>query len=196
SVELAMRYKVRLRVLSSFEDTDETSGTLVCDEDEIMESKVVSGVAYSRDEAKMTLLRVADRPGVAAAIFGPLSEAGVNVDMIIQNISEEGFTDMTFSCPSNQVMRAEKAIAEGSAAGVFVYDRVVVDDAVAKISVVGIGMRSHAGVAATMFKALAAENINIKVITTSEIKISVLIDRKYMELAVQALHDAFALEKA
>ncbi len=196
SVELAMRYKVRLRVLSSFEETDETSGTLVCDEDEIMESKVVSGVAYSRDEAKMTLLRVADRPGVAAAIFGPLSEAGVNVDMIIQNISEEGFTDMTFSCPSGQVMRAEKAIAEGSAAGAYVYDRLVVDDAVAKISVVGIGMRSHAGVAATMFKALAAENINIKVITTSEIKISVLIDRKYMELAVQALHDAFGLETA
>ncbi len=196
SVELAMRYKVRLRVLSSFEETDETSGTLVCDEDEIMESKVVSGVAYSRDEAKMTLLRVSDQPGVAAAIFGPLSEAGVNVDMIIQNISEEGFTDMTFSCPSNQVIRAEKAISEGSAAGAYIYDRLVVDDAVAKISVVGIGMRSHAGVAATMFKALAAENINIKVITTSEIKISVLIDRKYMELAVQALHDAFGLEKA
>ena len=196
SVELAMRYKVRLRVLSSFGDTDDTSGTLVCDEDEIMESKVVSGVAYSRDEAKMTLLRVADRPGVAAAIFGPLAEAGVNVDMIIQNISEEGFTDMTFSCPTNQVIRAEKAIAEGSAAGAYVYDQLVVDDAVAKISVVGIGMRSHAGVAATMFTALATENINIKVITTSEIKISVLIDRKYMELAVQALHDAFGLEKA
>jgi aspartate kinase len=196
SVELAMRYKVRLRVLSSFEETDENSGTLVCDEDEIMESKVVSGVAYSRDEAKMTLLRVADRPGVAAAIFGPLSDAGVNVDMIIQNISEEGFTDMTFSCPTNQVMRAERAIAQGSAAGAFVYDELVVDDAVAKISVVGIGMRSHAGVAATMFKALAAENINIKVITTSEIKISVLIDRRYMELAVQALHDAFDLDKA
>jgi aspartate kinase len=160
-----------------------------------MESKVVSGVAFSRDEAKMTLLRVADRPGVAAAIFGPLSEAGVNVDMIIQNISEEGFTDMTFSCPAGQVIRAEKAIAEGTAAGAFSYDKLVVDDAVAKISVVGIGMRSHAGVAATMFQALAAENINIKVITTSEIKISVLIDRKYMELAVQALHDAFALEK-
>jgi aspartate kinase len=144
----------------------------------------------------MTLLRVADRPGVAAAIFGPLAESGVNVDMIIQNISEEGFTDMTFSCPVNQVARAEKAIADGSASGAFSYDRVVVDNGVAKVSVVGIGMRSHAGVAATMFKALAAENINIKVITTSEIKISVLIDRKYMELAVQALHDAFGLEAA
>jgi aspartate kinase len=196
SVELAMRYKVRLRVLSSFEDTDHKSGTLVCDEEDIMESKVVSGVAYSRDEAKMTLLRVADRPGIAAAIFGPLAEAGVNVDMIVQNISEDGFTDMTFSCPTNQVKRAEKAIAEARAAGAFDYSSLVVDDAVAKVSVVGIGMRSHAGVASQMFAALAKENVNIKVITTSEIKISVLIDRKYMELAVQALHDVFALEKA
>jgi aspartate kinase len=196
SVELAMRYKVRLRVLSSFEDTDENSGTIVCDEDEIMESKVVSGVAYSRDEAKMTLLKVADRPGIAAAIFGPLADSGVNVDMIVQNISEEGFTDMTFSCPTNQIMRAEKAIAEARARGAYDYGQLVVDDGVAKISVVGIGMRSHAGVAAQMFAALAAENINIKVITTSEIKISVLIDRKYMELAVQALHDTFQLEKA
>jgi aspartate kinase len=196
SVELAMRYNVRLRVVSSFAEVTDNSGTLVCAEEDIMEQKVVSGVAYSRDEAKMTLLKVADRPGVAAAIFGPLAEAGVNVDMIIQNISEEGFTDMTFSCPTNQVRRAEKAIADAHAAGGFAYDRVVVDDNVAKVSVVGIGMRSHAGVAATMFKALAAENINIKVITTSEIKISVLIDRKYMELAVQALHDAFALDRA
>jgi aspartate kinase len=195
SVELAMRYKVRLRVLSSFEDTDEHSGTLVCDEDEIMESKVVSGVAYSRDEAKMTLIRVADRPGVAAAIFGPLSDAGVNVDMIIQNISEEGFTDMTFSCPVNQVKRAEKAISDAHDKGDFSFSEIVVDDDVAKVSVVGIGMRSHAGVAAQMFAALARENINIKVITTSEIKISVLIDRKYMELAVQALHAAFGLDK-
>jgi aspartate kinase len=196
SVELAMRYKVRLRVLSSFEDTDENSGTLVCDEDEIMESRVVSGVAYSRDEAKMTLLKVADRPGIAAAIFGPLAEAGVNVDMIVQNISEEGFTDMTFSCPVNQIKRAEKAISEARVRGAYEYGELVVDDAVAKISVVGIGMRSHAGVAAQMFAALAAENVNIKVISTSEIKISVLIDRKYMELAVQALHDAFQLDKA
>jgi aspartate kinase len=201
SVELAMRYKVRLRVLSSFEDTDENSGTLVCDEDEIMESKVVSGVAYSRDEAKMTLLAVADRPGVAGAIFGPLSEAGVNVDMIVQNISENEnhagpVTDMTFSCPTNQVARAKKAIEDARESGAIAYQDLVVDTDVAKVSVVGIGMRSHAGVAATMFKALAAENVNIKVIATSEIKISVLIDRKYMELAVQALHDAFALDKA
>ncbi len=203
SVELAMRYKVRLRVLSSFEDTDENSGTLVCDEDEIMESKVVSGVAYSRDEAKMTLVRVEDRPGIAAAIFGPLADAGVNVDMIVQNISEtdapgdrRAYTDMTFSCPTNQVARAKKAIEDARDEGKFVYADLVTDTDVAKLSVVGIGMRSHAGVAARMFSALAAENVNIKVITTSEIKISVLIDRKYMELAVQALHDTFELDKA
>jgi aspartate kinase len=203
SVELAMRYKVRLRVLSSFEDTDENSGTLVCDEDEIMESKVVSGVAYSRDEAKMTLLHVEDRPGIAAAIFGPLAEAGVNVDMIVQNISEAttgaqsvAVTDMTFSCPVNQVLRARKAMEDARAAGIVRYDDLIEDTEVAKVSVVGIGMRSHAGVAATMFKALAAENVNIKVIATSEIKISVLIDRKYMELAVQALHDTFGLDSA
>jgi len=203
SVELAMRYKVRLRVLSSFEDTDETSGTLVCDEDEIMESKVVSGVAYSRDEAKMTLVKVEDRPGIAAAIFGPLADAGVNVDMIVQNISElddptdkRAYTDMTFSLPTNQVERARKAMEEAKAAGKFAYGSLVTDTDVAKISVVGIGMRSQVGVAAKMFAALAAENVNIKVISTSEIKISVLIDRKYMELAVQALHDTFELEKA
>ena len=200
SVELAMRYKVRLRVLSSFEETHENSGTLVCDEDEIMESKVVSGVAYSRDEAKMTLVKVQDRPGIAAAIFGPLSDSGVNVDMIVQNISEVenggAVTDMTFSCPTNQVPRARKAMEDARDAGLIAYADLVQDTEVAKVSVVGIGMRSHAGVAATMFKALAAENINIKVIATSEIKISVLIDRKYMELAVQALHDAFALDKA
>ena len=200
SVELAMRYKVRLRVLSSFEDTDENSGTLVCDEDEIMESKVVSGVAYSRDEAKMTLVKVQDRPGIAAAIFGPLSDSGVNVDMIVQNISEVenggAVTDMTFSCPTNQVPRARKAMEDARDAGLIAYADLVQDTEVAKVSVVGIGMRSHAGVAATMFKALAAENVNIKVISTSEIKISVLIDRKYMELAVQALHDAFELDAA
>lgn len=203
SVELAMRFKVRLRVLSSFEDTDETSGTLICDEDEIMESKVVSGVASSREEAKITLVTVEDKPGISAAIFAPLADAGVNVDMIVQNISEKDYeeysgsvTDMTFSCPVNQVARAKKAMEEARAAGNIDYEELVVDTEVAKVSVVGIGMRSHAGVAARMFKALADENINIKVIATSEIKISVLIDRKYMELAVQALHDAFELEQA
>jgi len=196
SVELAMRYKVRLRVLSSFEDNDDSAGTLVCDEEDIVESNVVSGVAYSRDEAKMTLISVADRPGIAAAIFGPLSEAGVNVDMIVQNISEEGRTDMTFSCPVGQVAWAEKAMHAAKDKGEINYHDLVADTGVAKVSVVGIGMRSHAGVAAKMFKALSQEGINIKVITTSEIKISVLIERKYMELAVQALHDAFELERA
>jgi aspartate kinase len=202
SVELAMRYKVRLRVLSSFEDTDENSGTLVCDEEEIMESKVVSGVAFSRDEAKMTLVRVEDRPGVAAAIFGPLAEAGVNVDMIVQNISEKiagdpkSYTDMTFSLPVNQVDRAKQALETTVKAGNLAYGELITDTETAKVSVVGIGMRSQVGVAAKMFAALAAENINIKVITTSEIKISVLIDRKYMELAVQTLHDTFDLARA
>lgn len=196
SVELAMRFKVRLRVLSSFEEASDEAGTLVCDEEEIMESKAVAGVAYSRDEAKMTLVSVADRPGIAAAIFGPLAEAGVNVDMIVQNISEDGRTDMTFSCPVDQVLRAQKAMEEAQSSGAINYHDLVTDEGVAKVSIVGIGMRSHAGVAAKMFTILRDENINIKVITTSEIKVSVLIDRKYMELAVQALHDAFDLDKA
>jgi aspartate kinase len=204
SVELAMRYKVRLRVVSSFEEIDETSGTLVCDEDEIMESKAVAGVAYSREEAKITLFTIEDRPGIAASIFGPLADAGVNVDMIVQNISEKDYdeahpgavTDMTFSCPIDQVARAKKALEEAMEKGLIKYDELIIDDDVAKVSVVGIGMRSHTGVAAKMFQALRDENVNIKVISTSEIKISVLIDRRYMELAVQALHDAFDLDKA
>ena len=195
SVELAMRYKVRLRVLSSFEEQSDEAGTLVCAEEEIMESNVVAGVAFSRDEAKMTLISVADRPGIAAAIFGPLAEAGVNVDMIVQNISEEGRTDMTFSCPIDQVARAEKAMDEAKKSGEINFHDLIADTDVAKVSIVGIGMRSHAGVAAKMFSTLSDEGVNIKVITTSEIKTSVLIDRKYMELAVQSLHDAFELEK-
>ncbi len=196
SVELAMRFGVKVRVLSSFGDYDETAGTLVCAEDEIVESNVVNGVAYSREEAKMTLLGVEDRPGIAAAIFGPLSEAGVNVDMIVQNIAERGKTDMTFSCPVDEVGRARKALEGSRDSGDIGYAELLADTEVAKVSVVGIGMRSHAGVAARMFEALKDENVNIKVITTSEIKISVLIDRKYMELAVQSLHDAFGLETA
>jgi len=196
SVELAMRFGVKLRVLSSFEEPSDNAGTLVCAEEDIMESNVVAGVAYSRDEAKMTLISVADRPGIAAAIFGPLADAGVNVDMIVQNISEEGRTDMTFSCPVEQVMRAQKAMEDAKASGSINFHDLVADEGVAKVSIVGIGMRSHAGVAAKMFAVLRDEGVNIKVITTSEIKISVLIDRKYMELAVQALHDAFELEKA
>ncbi len=196
SVELAMRYNVKLRVLSSFEEQSDEAGTLVCSEEEIMESNVVNGIAYSRDEAKVTLVSVADRPGIAAAIFGPLSDAGVNVDMIIQNISEEGRTDMTFSCPTNQVARADKAMQEAKKIGEVNFHDLIADTDVAKVSAVGIGMRSQSGVAATMFKTLRDEGINIKVISTSEIKISVLIDRKYMELAVQSLHDAFGLENA
>jgi aspartate kinase len=197
SVELAMRYKVPLRVLSSFEeDMSAGAGTLVCDEEEIMENNVVSGVAYSRDEAKMTLVSVADRPGIAAAIFGTLADAGVNVDMIVQNISEEGRTDMTFSCPTNQVMLAEKAMSRAKTDHQINFRGLIADKDVAKVSVVGIGMRSHTGVAKRMFETLAQEGVNIKVITTSEIKISVLVDRKYMELAVRALHDTFELEKA
>ncbi|CTQ49601.1 aspartate kinase [Jannaschia donghaensis] len=195
SVELAMRYKVKLRVLSSFEEQSDNAGTLVCDEEDIMESNVVAGVAFVRDEAKMTLISVADRPGVSAAIFGPLAEAGVNVDMIVQNIAEDGRTDMTFSLPVDQVERAEKAVRDAMAREEINFHDLIADKDVSKVSVVGIGMRSHAGVAAQMFAALSAEGINIKVITTSEIKISVLIDRKYMELAVQALHDVFELEK-
>ena len=195
SVEMAMRHKVKLRVLSSFEEQSDAAGTYVCDEEEIMETNVVSGVAYSRDEAKMTLISVADRPGIAAAIFVPLSDAGVNVDMIVQNISEDGRTDMTFSLPTNQVLRAANALNAAKESGEINFHDLVTDDDVAKISVVGIGMRSQSGVAAKMFKILSDEGVNIKVISTSEIKISVLIDRKYVELAVQALHDAFELEK-
>ncbi len=192
SVELAMRYKVRLQVLSSFSDEP---GTLVCDEEEILESRVVSGIAHSRDEAKMTLIAVADRPGIAAAIFGPLAEAGVNVDMIVQNIAEEGHTDMTFSCPTDEVPKARRALESAMEAGRIAFRGLDVNEEVAKVSIVGIGMRSHAGVAHKMFAALADEGVNIRVITTSEIKVSVLIDRKYLELAVQALHDAFDLDQ-
>ena len=195
SVELAMRYKVKLRVLSSFDEPSDDAGTFVCHEEEIMESNVVSGIAYSRDEAKMTLVSVADRPGIAAAIFGHLSDAGVNVDMIIQNIAEDGRTDLTFSCPTEQVIRAERALQDGNSKNHVNFQQLIADTNVAKISAVGIGMRSQSGVAAKMFKTLSDEGINIKVIATSEIKISVLIDRKYMELAVQALHDAFELGK-
>lgn len=195
SVELAMRYKVRLRVLSSFEEQSDEAGTLVCDEEDVMENRPVSGIAYSRDEAKMTLVSVADRPGIAAAIFGPLAEASVNVDMIIQNIADDGRTDMTFSCPTDQVLRAETALNAAKDREELNFRGLVADTDVAKISAVGIGMRSQSGVAAKMFETLSNEGINIKVIATSEIKISVLVDRKYMELAVQSLHDAFELEK-
>jgi aspartate kinase len=196
SVELAMRYGVKLRVLSSFEEPSDEAGTLVCAEEDIVESNAVAGVAYSRDEAKLTLTDVEDRPGIAAAIFGPLAEAGVNVDMIVQNISEGGTTDMTFSCAVNEVKRAEKALSDAQDRGEIDLRRWWRIPMSARSPSSGIGMRSHAGVASKMFQTLRDEGINIKVITTSEIKVSVLIDRKYMELAVQALHDAFGLERA
>ena len=198
SVELARSYRVRLRVLSSFEDDiTANAGTIVCSEEEIMENiRVVKGVAYSRDEAKMTLVSVADRPGVAAAIFGPLADAGVNVDMIVQNISEDGRTDMTFSCPVDHVPMAETAMRKAANDGELNYRNLITDTNVAKISIVGNGMRSQAGVAKKMFQILATHNANIQVITTSEIKISVLVDRKYMELVVRALHDEFELQDA
>jgi aspartate kinase len=186
-----MRHRVRLMVRSSFTDAP---GTLVCPEEELMEHNVVSGIAHSRDEAKLTLLKVPDRPGVAASIFGPLAEAGVNVDMIVQNIGADGLTDMTFSTGLTEVAKARAAL-EGAREAIG-YRELIVDDGVAKVSVVGIGMRSHAGVASRMFAALAAEGVNIKVITTSEIKVSVLVDRKYTELAVQALHETFGLAEA
>jgi len=191
SVELAMRYKVALQVRSSFSDEP---GTLVCDEEEIVESNVVTGVAFSRDEAKITLQNVDDRPGIAAAIFGPLAEAGINVDMIVQNISDDGRTDMTFTIHLDDCDRAVAAIeTAGSDIG---FEGLVADRDVAKVSMVGIGMRSNTGVAQRMFAALSAEGVNIQVITTSEIKVSVLIQRRYMELAVRALHSAFELEAA
>ena len=200
SVELGMRYNVPIQVLSSFEDAigSDRPGTLVCGENEIleaaMESNVVSGVAHSRDEAKITLQRVSDKPGVAAQIFGPLSEAGVNVDMIVQNVSADGLTDMTFTVALVDYERAMAAIE--AARETIGYADLRADRNVAKVSVVGIGMRSHTGVAQTMFRALADEGVNIEVITTSEIKVSVLIERKYIELAVRALHSAFDLAES
>ena len=187
SVELAMKKRVRVQVLSSFADLP---GTLVVDEDEIVEQEVVSGIAYSRDEAKITVRRVPDRPGVAAAIFGPLSEAHVNVDMIVQNISADGTTDMTFTVGRADLPRAQAILAQAG------HGDVLTDPDVAKISVVGVGMRSHVGVAATMFRTLSDKAINIQVISTSEIKVSVLIGAEYTELAVRALHTAYGLDAA
>ncbi|HET6621577.1 MAG TPA: aspartate kinase [Dongiaceae bacterium] len=192
SVEMAMKHRVRLQVLSSFEDKP---GTLVVDEDEIMEQELVSGIAYSRDEAKITLLRVADRPGVAASIFGPLADANINVDMIVQNISETGdTTDMTFTVSKADFERAKQVI-EGQRNQVQ-FAGLIADSNVVKVSVIGVGMRSHAGIAQRMFKALAEKGINIQVISTSEIKISVLVAEEYTELAVRALHTAYGLDAA
>ncbi|OWJ63946.1 aspartate kinase [Inquilinus limosus] len=192
SVEMAMNHRVRVQVLSSFEDVP---GTLVVDEDEIVEKEVVSGIAYSRDEAKITVVRVPDRPGVAASIFGPLTDANINVDMIVQNISEDGqATDLTFTVGKADLERAVKVLSQHKET--LGYSHLIPDENVVKISVIGVGMRSHAGVAQRMFKALAENGINIQVISTSEIKISVLVAEQYTELAVRALHTAYGLDKA
>jgi len=190
SVEMAMNHRVRTQVLSSFADQP---GTLVVDEEEIVEKQIVSGVTYSADEAKITLIGVADRPGIAAAIFGPLSDAGINVDMIVQNISEDGKkTDMTFTLGRADLDRAVAQLEKLK--GSLDWAKLVPDRNVIKVSVVGVGMRSHTGVAHTMFKALADKGINIQAITTSEIKVSVLISADYTELAVRSLHTAFGLD--
>lgn len=189
SVELAMKERVRVQVLSSFSDAP---GTMVVDEEEIVEQEIVAGIAYSRDEAKITVRRVPDRPGIAAAIFVPLADAHINVDMIVQNVAEDATTDMTFTVPKADFARAA-AVLE-AARKTIGYAEIATDQNVAKISVVGVGMRSHAGVAATMFKTLSDRNINIQVISTSEIKVSVLVAAEYTELAVRALHTAYELD--
>ena len=202
SVELAMQKGVRVLVRSSFDapdlsgkgnaETGEGIGTLVCHEDEIVEQNVVSGIAYARDEAKVTLLKVADKPGVAAQVFGPLAGANINVDMIVQNVSEDGYTDLTFTVQGSDLDRALEVLRKAQ-------DRIGYFDLrgstdIAKVSAIGVGMRSHAGVAAQMFSALAEKGINIEAISTSEIKISVLIDAAYAELAVRTLHSLFGLD--
>ncbi|AGF75445.1 aspartate kinase [Bartonella vinsonii] len=202
SVELAMVHKVRTFVRSSFEDPDalgmadlmNSSGTLICDEDEIVEQQNVTGIAFAKDEAQISLRRLADRPGISAAIFGPLAEERINVDMIVQNISEDGSkTDMTFTVPSGDVEKAVALLEKNRKETGF--DVIQFESNLAKISVIGIGMRSHAGVAATAFQALAEKGINIQAITTSEIKISILIDSAYTELAVRTLHAVYDLDK-
>ena len=203
SVELAMVHRMRVRVLSSLvppaslpptkPDNWSTVGTIVCDEDEIVEQQVVSGIAYAKDEAKVTLLKLADKPGVAASIFGPLADAGINVDMIVQNVSEDGkTTDMTFTVQAAELDKT-LAVLRKAKKDIGFFDLLGSTDVV-KVSVIGIGMRSHAGVAAKMFKALAEKGINIVAISTSEIKISVLIDAPYAELAVRTLHTLYGLD--
>jgi aspartate kinase len=200
SVELGMVHNVRIRVRSSFEQPDAVdprgspSGTLICEEEEIVEQHVVTGIAFSKDEAQISIRRVQDKPGVAAAIFGPLAEANVNVDMIVQNVSGDGATtDITFTVPAADYERATAVLA-GSRPAIG-YERVDGANDVAKVSVIGIGMRSHAGVAAQAFRALAERGINIRAITTSEIKFSLLIDAAYTELAVRTLHSLYGLDR-
>jgi aspartate kinase len=189
SVEMAMNHRVRVQVLSSFTDAP---GTLVVDEDEIVEQQVVSGIAYSRDEAKITVQKVPDRPGVAAAIFGPLADNAINVDMIVQNISEDGRADLTFTVARADLDRAVSVLEERR--GLLGFAALKPDSNVVKISVIGVGMRSHSGVAKQMFQTLFEKGINIQVISTSEIKVSVLIAAEYTELALRALHTAYGLD--
>jgi aspartate kinase len=202
SVELAMIHGVRVFVRSSFDDPDGPltgdgelpPGTLICDEDEIVEKHIVTGIAYSKDEAKITLRRVPDKPGVAASVFGPLADAQVNVDVIVQNVSADArHTDMTFTVARADFEKSMEVIR--SASEVIGYEELSGSAGIVKVSVIGIGMRSHAGVAAQMFKALASKGINIQAITTSEIKISILIDAAYTELAVRTLHSLYGLDK-
>ena len=198
SVEFAGKYLVRLRVLSSFEDPEATSpGTLITfEEDDDMEQAIISGIAFNRDEAKISVMGVEDRPGIAYAILGPIAAANIDVDMIVQNIGASGHTDFSFTVNRNEFRKALEVLEQGRAAGNFQAREVIGDNRIAKVSVVGIGMRSHVGLASKMFKALADEGINIQMISTSEIKIAVVIDEKYLELAVRVLHKAFELDKA
>jgi aspartate kinase len=197
SVELAMNHRVRVQVLSSFADRpgSDLPGTLVVDEGEIVEQEIVTGIAYSRDEAKVTLLQVSDSPGVAAAIFGPLTDAAINVDMIVQNVAADGkTTDMTFTVSKADLARAVATLE--AAQPQIRYGRIIADSNVVKLSVIGVGMRSHPGVAQRMFQALADKGINIQVISTSEIKVSVLVAEEYTELALRALHTVYGLDAA
>jgi aspartate kinase len=197
SVEFAGKYMVRLRVLSSFEDADATStGTLITyEEDDDMEQAIISGIAFNRDEAKVSVMGVEDRPGIAYAILGPIAAANVDVDMIVQNIGASGHTDFSFTVNRNEYQKALAVLNAEREKKTFEAREVIGDNRIAKVSVVGIGMRSHVGLASKMFKALAGEGINIQMISTSEIKIAVVIDEKYLELAVRVLHKAFELEK-
>ena len=197
SVEFAGKYKVKLRVLSSFTDVSSTDmGTLITfEEDENMEQAIISGIAFNRDEAKITVLGVPDRPGIAFGILGPVADANIDVDMIIQNASTEGLTDFSFTVHRNEYKRAMQ-ILESKVKPAIGAKGIVGDDRIAKVSLVGIGMRTHAGIASKMFGALAREGINIQMISTSEIKTSVVVDEKYMELAVRVLHREFELDKA
>jgi aspartate kinase len=196
SVEIAMVHRVPTYVRSSFDDPENPrQGTLICDEEDIVEQQIVTGIAYSKDEAQITLRRVADKPGVAASIFGPLAEANINVDMIIQVVSDDqATTDITFTVPTADFDRA-RTILEGQR-GSIQYQSLQGATDVVKVSAIGIGMRSHAGVAARAFRALADKGINIRAITTSEIKFSVLIDAAYTELAVRTLHTLYGLDNA